>query len=484
MNCLAGFRGFAPLLAAAGALLAACGTFKQTATPEYAARFDFDAAGRHQRILGWGGTIPNLHWSGGEPPLYLDAATAVPVSVREQIARLAGDDLRMNIFLLPLEAASIEPQNDDSDPRSIRREGFDFSAVDPYLREFVLPLRERARASGLPFVLILRADTSFRHRAPRENFLRQNSEEYAEFALAALGHLRDFGLDADYWMLDRAAEQERDWTPSRLAQMTRDAGRRIREAGYTTKIAVPEASRPGLVAKWLGEVAGTPDAAAQLGLITYHSFDYDFTVEEEPPAAARRPVADWGRMLRVPIMQTGQATAGRRNPGRWSVGGIEQSLDMAEQVHADMVYGEAGGWASWKAFSVTARENEAGSGAPILVRRKDWEVVQPRAYWALRQYSRFVPAGSQRVEVVPERDRRDVRALGFVTPGGKPVVIVYNRRAAPVQVRIRNLPPLLFEMTVTSPAEKGASYAPIQVRAGAALLTWIPAQSIATFAAK
>ena len=444
------------------------------------AAFTFDSSVRYQTIEGWGGLLANWHWVDGAS----GPSTPTPNSVEPVLLRELVFDLGLNRFGLNFPAVFIEPANDNDDPRAINPAGFDFSKTEPYIREQLLPLCELLRGRGERFVLyasvILYRPSTGPRGTPR--FVVEDPEEYAEFSIAALEYLRGFGLEPDYWVMVNEPDLVRVWTPAQLADRIVRLGRRMRAAGFATRIAAPETVQPAGVSTWLSALAGTPEVRAYLGGISYHSYDYDPTVGERPPAAPRTAVANWGRLLNLPVAQTEQGQAGKKNAAeRWNGWHYEQTLDIAENIFADLLYANA---SAWQLHAVVGWGDIGGKetgGTYISARRDGSGYDKPAQYWAARHFAHWLRPGAVRVGLRGAAGQSPLLAAAFLTPAGRPVVVAINRASTAQELLVNGLPAGSYRVSLTTREQKAAEQSLTPISAGQPLRFTLPAQSLATF---
>jgi len=451
-------------------------------TPERApvTRLHFDSAIRYQTIEGWGGLLANWHWMDGAS----GPSTPIPDAFEPELLREVVIDLGLNRFGLNFPAAVIEKVNDNEDARAMNPQGFDFSTIEPYLREQLLPLRDLVRQRGERFVLygsvILYRPQASGRGTPR--FIVEDAEEYVEFSMAALEYLRGYGLAPDYWVLVNEPDLVRIWTPAQLAERVVLLGQRMRRAGFATRISAPETVQPGGVSTWLSAIAGTPEARRYLGAISYHSYDYDPTTGERPPAAPRAAVANWGRLLNVPVAQAEQGQAGKKNAHtRWNGLQYEYTLDIAENIFADLLHGNASAW-QMHAIIGWGELGSAHSAGTLAIARKDGSGYdKPAQYWGARPFTRWLRPGAVRVALHGTRPRSNVQAVAFLTPAGRPVIVAMNRSRQQQELHIGGLPAARYAVSITTRDEKGTERPAAGLTAGEPLRFLLPPESIATF---
>jgi hypothetical protein len=243
---------------------------------------------------------------------------------------------------------------------------------------------------------------------------------------------------------------------------------------------LPETSRPGNVPAWLSGAASVPGALSYVGKISYHSYDYDPTAGQRPPAATRIAVANWARKLNLNVVQTEQSTWGRRDPREWSSASFQPGMDLAEQIFADLQWARVSEWWLYLAFDVAFGGNECCSGAPLLLKDDYSGFKRPKLYWALRQFMRYVRPGAVRIGAAVSPAEAPVRAAAFLSPTGKPVTILMNRGTQPMRTHLQGLPEGEYGLSWSTRTDDGRTQPAFSIRAPGPPEVLLPPESVAT----
>ncbi len=438
-------------------------------------RVTYDASRRFQTIEGWGGGIPG--WSEGDPDLL--PRDAYHRHLPGLLDALTGD-LGLNRFYLELYATHVEPANDNDDPFKPDLRQFHVAGLEAMVRTVIVPLRQRVEARGERFIFYVRCFAQGGRNGPRPNVLVENADEYAELALVVLRKLRELGIATDYWVLQNEPELTREWEPGRLGLFAARLGARMRAAGFATRIAGPETLAPDGVPKWLSAIANTPGALAALGMITYHSYDYDPTLGQSPRLEPRRAVAALASQLRLRVAQTEQGSGGRANPRRWDGTDFLLALDLAENLWADLTAANASAWELHTLFGRRDPQGRWGGGKYLMISPDLAAIERPVQYSTLRQFTRFVRPGAVRVATEAAPGTTRVRVAAFLSPEGKPVAVLFHRDTSPVSLRISGLPPGEYSIAITSRTEQGAERAVPPLGRGESLRLELPGEAILT----
>jgi len=419
-----------PLLA----LALVCGLSCGQAVPgpqKTGAAFAWDPAVRYQTFQGWGGAIASWH----------NVYSRTPIPHRPEVLAEGLDavteDLRLNHFNVGLRMMAVEPKNDNADPQHTEGAGFDFYNQDRHIDQVILPIRDRLQKRGERMVLYL---VAVFHVGKTPQFLA-NFDEYVEFALASLAHFRERGLEADYWVMNNEPDLNRAWGPSEMGLLAARLGEAFERAGYRTKIAGPETVIPDDFAKWFLPVVQTPGVLRHLGAITYHNYDHDPSRGEEAPMAPRANLAQWGRTLGLPVIQTEQGEGGVGNRERWAGYDFGAGLDLARTIISDLTYANVSAWQMHAVTSLGVLGPKSSAGGVFFFLAPDGSAVtRPAHYYALRLFTRTIRPGSVRVELRTTQQDQRVRGVAFLSAKGQPLLVVLNENTVPTRVEVTALP--------------------------------------------
>jgi O-glycosyl hydrolase len=285
----------------------------------------------------------------------------------------------------------------------------------------------------------------------------------------------------DYWVLVNEPDLVRVWTPAQLGERMVLLGRRMRRAGLATRISAPETVQPGGVSAWLSAIAATPEARGYLGGISYHSYDYDPTIGQRPPAAPRASVANWSRLLNLPVAQTEQGQAGKENAAtRWNGLACEFTLDIAENIFADLLHANASAWQMHAIIGWGQLGNARAAGTFAIARKDGSGYDKPAQYWGARHFTRWLRPGAVRVGLHSSLPRSSVLAAAFLAPSGRPVIVAMNRGTQEHELRITGLPAGGYTVSLTTREVRAAERALVPLTAGQSLRFSLPAESVAT----
>lgn len=420
-------------VALAGLLAHACGP---TSAGE-PVTIHVDPNRRHQTMVGWEAVAQ----AGQESPGF--------ALWSERLFDLAVDDLGIDRLRVELRSGTeirsdlaarheiaADPRcrryftiNDNDDPGSIDWSGFDFTSLDDVVRRVVLPMKRRLEARGERLYVNLEYVAFVAQCEGPFDYVHARPEEYAELVLAAFLHLRErFDLVPDGLEIILEPDNVPGWSGTRIGEAMVHAAERLATAGFRPELIAPATTSLAAASEYVDAIVAVPGAGALLREISYHR--YRGVSRKALEALARRAA------------QLGVRTA------------------MLEKIGADVdtLYDDLtlGNVSAWQQFTLAFPTKDNGAqyyrivdGRPELGRRTRY----------LRQYFRHVRRGAVRIGTASEDGR--ARALAFLDPGGRAVVVVHVGRA--VDLVVRGLPAGTYGASLTTDRQLGAELGPIAV---------------------
>jgi hypothetical protein len=159
--------------------------------------------------------------------------------------------------------------NDNADPRVIDWAGFDFAEIDRNVELAVLPLRKELAARGEKLFINL-CYVAFVKGQPNAH---DDPEEYAEFALATVLHLRQkYGLEPDTLEVILEPDLAGGWSGRRIGQAIVATSRRFAENGIRTRFLAPSTMNMAAASLYFDDMRRTTDALPHLAELSYHRY--------------------------------------------------------------------------------------------------------------------------------------------------------------------------------------------------------------------
>ena len=272
-----GAARMAALLVAA--LLCACSAKGTTSTGE--AVVTVDQTRRFQTIRGWEATS-NLKELDGKTSRQnlqellrnaVDKAgiTRVRLEVRSGVEGLPGgfeQFVRTGSYKTWRERRYLV-MNDNDDPRVINWARFDFAEMDHEVETAVLPMRELLAARGEKLFVNVCYVSFVKARANDH----EDPEEYAEFALATMLHLRDkYGLEPDSWEVILEPDNAGRWSGRRIGQTIVATSRRFAENGIRVGFVAPSTTSMAAAPRYFDDMLRVDGALPHLSELSYHRY--------------------------------------------------------------------------------------------------------------------------------------------------------------------------------------------------------------------
>jgi hypothetical protein len=159
--------------------------------------------------------------------------------------------------------------NDNDDPRVIDWAGFDFKEIDRDIEEEVLPLRKELAARGQKLFI----NVCYVAFVEGRRNVHDDPEEYAEFALATILHLRQkYGFEPDSWEVILEPDVAGGWSGRRIGQTIVATSRRFAENGIQTSFVAPSTTSMSAASRFFDDLAGVEGALPHLSEISYHRY--------------------------------------------------------------------------------------------------------------------------------------------------------------------------------------------------------------------
>jgi Glycosyl hydrolase family 30 beta sandwich domain len=340
-------------------------------------------------------------------------------------------------------AHSFEIVNDNADPNVINSAGFNFSVLDYQIDRVILPMRQRAAARGESVYLNL-SYIDF-GASPFEHYT--NPAEYAEFMLAVFAHMQSkyrFVPNAIEVMLE--PNDVTGWSGTRIGQVIVATAAKLKANGFPVPDFVASStSSTAAASAYFDEIASVPGALALVKELSYHRYATDL---KSLQAIATRAVEHG---LRTSMLEY------------WS--GNNNYLNL----HQDLTVGRNSSW-------------QAGVFADAFTSPHAWVhlvngAAQPSPNAKLlRQYTKFVRPGAQRIDV--SSTNASLEPVAFVNIDGRYVVVVKSNSDG--SFSISGLPAGTYGVFYTTNSQYDVNLASITIGAGQSLSTNIPAAGVIT----
>ena len=291
---------------------------------------------------------------------------------------------------------------------------------------------------------------------------------YVDWAMAMLRRWRAKGLEPALYAPLNEPEINNDFPPQWLHDVVVQLGRRLRAAGFATKLVIPDDENPRDAYTRAVAVLSDPVARKYVGALAYHVYRWDkgWTAE----VARLRALAT---QYKLPVWMTEYSSPTYTDWGT--------AFEWAEKMHVlltaggvnaiDYIWGYFGSWV--KSDTMVSMNFDGG-----VYRGHSFTPI----YWLTGHYSRYVRPGYARVATTPSSG--SVLVSAYKGPG-RAIVVATNPLNRPESVRIsvrggsiRGL----VQPVRSSAGEQWRSLPPVRP-VGGSFTAALPPQSIVTFLA-
>ncbi len=186
--------------------------------------------------------------------------------------------------------------NDNGSATSLDASRFSFSELDTTMVRVVLPMRQKLQAVrgeqlGLTMTYVFFPPAS---SCVAGSYVHTDAEEYAEYAVAIMTHLRDrFGVVPDTWeVINEPDNSGGAWTVDRIQAAVLALDRRLAQAGFQTTIIAPSHANATVALNFAQALFASP-AASRIDQIGWHRYGgaSNATVQSLGSMAAARGIA-------------------------------------------------------------------------------------------------------------------------------------------------------------------------------------------------
>lgn len=304
-----------------------------------------------------------------------------------------------------LQSARYCVGNDDADPHTLNRQGFQFAELDFDIGTVVLPLRRRLAARGERLYLI-GTYVAFHGECDRPS-VHENPEEYAEFVVAVYQHLlQKHGFVPDAWEVILEPDNTRFWRGRQIGEAIAATSRRLASAGFRPRFIAPSCSSVWDAITYFDDLIRVEGVRPHLAELSYHRY-----------SGAWR----WNlRRLARRAQKYGLATSMLENIGA-----------TADDLHEDLV---VAGVSAWQQYTLAFPTEDNGAQYYIVDASPAAPSIRLGARSRLlRQYFRYVRAGARRIGA--EGDTRGWDPVAFVNRDGGYVVVIRCFRTGEAELR-------------------------------------------------
>ena len=377
-----------------------------TLSPVTTVAVDYSDAHRHQTMIGWDASGPNVDLSD---------------FLKNQVVDVLVNDLGLNRMRLqaPSRRDWEDRYNDNNDPFVIDWNSFDSGPTDIKMEEWFLPFKAAVEARGEPFGCY--ASPSFYNGSvtgPIPVWMLRNPGEYAEWVQAQLYHLKTkYNFVPDYWSICNEAGNNNDFDPTLLGRIVKALGPRMQGMGLSTKIQFSEGVSSKATYDYMTALQADAEVWKYVGTLTYHLYGEHWS---SPSPDMRASLCNFALAHNISTGQTEFMDA--------DTGDIYEDLTI-------------GGVSVWEQFQACAqgKGDVAGSGSYMTACYDGSSFIRGPAFWDFRQFMHYIRPGAVRVDATSTDI--NLKTVAFVKEGKITVVLLNNYTGSTTQaIRITGLP--------------------------------------------
>ncbi|MBQ7638944.1 MAG: hypothetical protein IJS90_08595 [Clostridia bacterium] len=278
------------------------------------------------------------------------------------------------------------------------------------------------------------------------NLPAENYGAFADYLLTIAKYFLDKGVPVKFispinepqwswgggWVGQEGCHYETD----EILALMKVFAKKIKESGLPVKLMAPESGEVSdETVGWFDMLASDPDIAEVLGSLAYHSYWTDGNAYNKYRFG--RTVAEKGYPCPVDMTEWCEL------PLEHDISDFGGAMREASVISQDLLLSGANSWSAWSgANNIEVRDDGAlWSDGLLAVNEDASEITVSERYYALAHFSKFIPAGSVRVEAAADvldvdcqtdgdgkiyDARVDFTVSAYKTPEGKLVCVIVN----------------------------------------------------------
>ncbi|MEZ5895329.1 MAG: hypothetical protein R3C40_10695 [Parvularculaceae bacterium] len=332
-----------------------------------------------------------------------------------------------------------EKINDNDDPNVLNEDGIQWSCLDYYVENLLIPMRAKLEERGERLHIVLNYVDFKRPPLASDLSHSKNPEEFAELIAAAFDHLKSkYDITPDAFEVILEPDNTLDWTGERIAAGLVAVDERLSQQGVRPQYIAPSTAHASRAPKYFDEIARNRQALDLLDVISYHRYDWKRASAAIPKIVSRARAYDLDTAM------------------------LEFVQGKPWQLVEDLTQGQV---VAWQKYGVPYRPIPPGE--PEL---------QPIPHiLALAQVFTNVRRGAVRIGA--GSSSKQTRPMAFRNKDGSYAIFVY--RDAPGDVVFANVPAGSYVLTMAN-AEKVVNLGPQEVQTGEEFAISLPSPGLLT----
>ncbi len=282
------------------------------------------------------------------------------------------------------------------------------------------------------------------------NLPPENYRAYADYFITIARYFISRGVPVKYlspvnepqwsWGGGWVGQEGCHYEPQEILALMKVFAQAIRESGLEVKLMAPESGEVSAVTlEWFSMLASDPDVAPVLGSLAYHSYWTDgnaynkYSFGQALDEAAYPCTVDMTEWCELPLEH--------------DISDFGGAVRTASVINQDLLLSGANSWSAWTGVNNVGVKEDGTLWSDGLLAMDDavtyLKVTQ--RYYALAHFSKFIPAGSVRIDANADVLDLDYQtdwegavynaqlgfsASAFQTPDGRLVAVIVNEGAA------------------------------------------------------
>ncbi len=275
------------------------------------------------------------------------------------------------------------------------------------------------------------------------NLPSENYRAFADYCIACARYFLNKGVPVKYlspinepqwsWGGGWVGQEGCHYEPDEILAVMRVFAEALAESGLDVKLMAPESGEMSdTTLSWFDMLVSDPIVAPVLGSLAYHSYWSDGN------AAAKYRFGETLREKNYPVPV--DMTEWCELPLEHDITDFGGAMRTASVINQDLLLAGANSWTAWTGVNNIGVKEDGTRWSDGLMAMTDdvSEVVTACRYWALAHFSRFIPAGSVRINAAADVSdtayeitdaRPGFTASAFRTPQGEYVCVIVNEGA-------------------------------------------------------
>ncbi|GAX60440.1 O-Glycosyl hydrolase [Candidatus Scalindua japonica] len=340
----------------------------------------------------------------------------------------------------------IEMDNDNEDCNNFDYTQIDWRGFDPYLEDYVIPMKKLIEEHGEKLTLDLHVIT-FDYPKDTIQWHLTEPEEYAELIVGCIKRMDDqFDIIPDYITPSNEPDNNTVMSKPQLLRNMRALVNRLQSEGYTNiKLRYPDTMRSKNVLPFFDELQGDyPDLLPYVDTLSFHGY-----------GGLRKSTLN---NIRSRAQTTGMKTA----QTEWG-----DSSNISRDIYKSLVWADVSFYQNfglnWQAlkhgnpgehYILTGFDGDESNAPYFNGFHPNTSFAYPNSkYYAFQQYSKYILPKYVRVDI--KSSNYAVKPVAFMSHEGQITIVILNEKHGHTDIVINNVPVGIYNITLTDRVHNG-----------------------------